>query len=49
MTKKRAADLKRARNGAGAVLSLPNGKVRFIYDAGKPYHRETVLPYQRRR
>ncbi len=43
--KKRAADLKRARNGAGAVHYLPNGKVRLVYMipanpiTGKPPYR----------
>ena len=45
MAKKKAADLKRARNGAGAVYCLPNGKVRFVYMmpanpiTGKPPYR----------
>ncbi|MDD3921532.1 MAG: site-specific integrase, partial [Eubacteriales bacterium] len=48
MQKKRAADLKRARNGAGAVHSLPNGKVRYVYMmpanpiTGKPPYRTSV-------
>ena len=45
MAKKKAADLKRARNGAGAVHYLPNGKVRYVYMmpanpiTGKPPYR----------
>lgn len=48
MPKKKAADLKRARNGAGSVKDLPNGKVRIYFMmpanpiTGKPPYRTSV-------
>lgn len=48
MAKKKAADLKRARNGAGSVQYLPNGKVRIYFMmptnpiTGKPPYRTSV-------
>ncbi len=48
MAKKKAADMKRARNGAGSVKDLPNGKVRIYFMmpanpiTGKPPYRTSV-------
>ena len=48
MPKKKAVDLKRARNGAGSVKDLPNGKTRIYFTmpanpiTGEPPHRTSV-------
>ena len=48
MAKKKATELKRARNGAGSVKDLPNGKVRIYFMmpanpiTGKPPYRTSV-------
>ena len=48
MPKKKAVDLKRARNGAGSVQDLPNGKVRIYFTmpanpiTGEPPHRTSL-------
>jgi len=48
MAKKKAVDLKRARNGAGSVKDLPNGKVRIYFTmpanpiTGEPPHRTSL-------